>query len=35
LGRFTAERVLAGPISLRCQQPGTGAAPVVTEWVPI
>ena len=35
LGRFAAERVATGPISLRCQQPGAGAAPVVTEWVPI
>jgi hypothetical protein len=35
LGRFAAERVSAGPVSLRCQQTGSGAAPVVTEWVPI
>jgi hypothetical protein len=34
LGRFAAERVAAGPISVRCQQ-GAAGAPVVTEWVPI
>jgi hypothetical protein len=35
LGRFAAERVSAGPVSLRCEQTGAGQAPVVTEWVPI
>lgn len=35
LGRFAAERVSAGPVSLRCEQTGAGHAPVVTEWVPI
>jgi hypothetical protein len=35
LGRFAAERVSTGPISLRCQQAGAARGPVVTEWVPI
>jgi hypothetical protein len=35
LGRFAAEQVSTGPISLRCLQAGAGTAPVVTEWVPI
>jgi hypothetical protein len=35
LGRFTVERVSAGPVSLRCQQSAAGSTPVVTEWVPI
>jgi hypothetical protein len=36
LGRFAAERIATGPISLRCVQSGPGSsAPVVTEWVPI
>ncbi len=35
LGRFVADRVASGPISLRCQQGGAEAAPIVTEWVPI
>jgi hypothetical protein len=35
LGRFTADRVSTGPISLRCQQAAAGTAPVVTEWIPL
>jgi hypothetical protein len=35
LGRFAAEQVATGPISLRCQRAGAATAPVVTEWVPI
>jgi hypothetical protein len=39
LGRFVADSLPAGPVSLRCA-PGAGAggrirAPVVTDWVPI
>jgi hypothetical protein len=35
LGRFVADRVASGPISLRCQQGSEEETPVVTEWVPI
>lgn len=35
LGRFVADRVASGPISLRCEQGGAGGTPIVTEWVPI
>jgi hypothetical protein len=36
LGRFAAEGVVAGPVSLRFQQAGDGGdVPIVTEWVPI
>jgi len=36
LGRFSADSLPAGPVSLRCA-PGAGGArsPVVTDWVPI
>jgi hypothetical protein len=35
LGRFAAERIATGPVSLRCQPAGAATAPVVTEWVPL
>jgi hypothetical protein len=35
LGRFIADRVARGPISLRCQQGDAEGTPIVTEWVPI
>jgi hypothetical protein len=35
LGRFVADRVASGPISLRCQQGAAEGTPIVTEWVPI
>jgi len=34
LGRFSADSLPVGPVSLRCALAGTGP-PVVTEWVPI
>lgn len=35
LGRFAAEGVSAGPVSLRCEPAGAASTPAVTEWVPI
>ena len=36
LGRFTADGLQAGPVSLRCHGAGgTGGPPVVTDWVTV